>query len=146
MKSLLFIITLLAYTPAMAQQDSVTADDYSRAESFLGSNTFSKVRGWLVRPNWTAGDRFWYRNTIAEGSEFILVDPAAGTRARAFDHGRLAAALSSVSDTTYTATDLPFFQIDLSDDSDTVRFNVGRDAFRCSLETYACSRSSGSCW
>ena len=36
-----------------------------------------------VRPNWLSDDRFWYRNAIPGGAEFILVDPArADARAR----------------------------------------------------------------
>jgi len=34
-----------------------------------------------VRPAWQGDDRFWYRVTTAKGSEAILIDPAADTRA-----------------------------------------------------------------
>src|SRR5262245_46816701 len=49
-----------------------------------------------IAPNWFANDtRFWYRNDLRGGTkEFILVNVEKGTRAPAFDHAKLAAALS----------------------------------------------------
>src|SRR5690348_15915946 len=99
-----YAILLLALTvaPAAAQQRQLTAADYARAEKFMGYNTNQLVLQGPVRPNWLARDRFWYRNAIAGGSEFILVDPARKTRARAFDHVKLAAGLSArAGDTTF---------------------------------------------
>ena len=73
----------------------ITADDYARAEALLGWNVPGLVTGADVSPRWIAGDgreRFWYRNRIAAEFEFIVIDPAAATRQRAFDHPRLASA------------------------------------------------------
>src|SRR5690348_11331185 len=49
-----------------------------------------------IAPHWFHHDtRFWYRNDLRGGArEFILVDAERGTRLPAFDHQRLAAALS----------------------------------------------------
>src|SRR4051794_26604537 len=99
--------TLLALASASAQQKYTTAD-YQRAEKFMGYNTTPLVLRSGVRPNWLPDERFWYRITTAEGAEFILVDPAKGTRTPAFDHAKLAASLSKVSGRTYTAVNLPF--------------------------------------
>src|SRR5205823_694610 len=93
--------SLLALASASAQQ-KFTAADYQRAEKMMGYNTTTLVLRSLVdssrgglRVNWLPDDRFWYRVTTSGGAEFILVDPARGTRGPAFDHSRLAAALSS---------------------------------------------------
>src|SRR5580700_7130764 len=58
-----------------------------------GDGLIFKMR---IAPHWFDGDnRFWYRNDLAGGArEFILVDAEHGTRAPAFDHQRLATALS----------------------------------------------------
>ena len=73
----------------------VTADDYARAEKSMGYNTSLLVFRSGVRPNWISGERFWYRITTAEGSEFVMIDPATGARAPVFDQAKLAAALST---------------------------------------------------
>jgi dipeptidyl-peptidase-4 len=80
-RSLFAAILLVAPTiPLEAQQPAVTAADYARAERFLRENATPLAFGIGVQPVWISGDRFGYRNRIAGGSEFVLVDPARGTR------------------------------------------------------------------
>src|SRR5262249_1673532 len=96
-----------------------------------------------ITPHWFAGNsRFWYRNDLAGGTrEFILVDAEAGSRQSAFDHKRLAAALSKAAGKDYTAEKLPFDSIEFSDDGKAVRFRVGDTTWKCDLSSYECSRS-----
>lgn len=126
---------LLGTAPAAAQ---VTTSDYARAESFLSWHAGQLVSGDQVSPTWLENDRFWYRNRLGEGHEFIVVDPAAGTREQAFDHHRLAAALSVAADTSYVGTKLPFSTFEFV--SGGIRFHTG-DSIRwsCTLADYVCS-------
>src|SRR5688572_22385093 len=85
--------------PLVAQQGDaarprLTAEDYQRAERFMGYNTIPLVYRSAVRANWLPDDRFWYRVNVEGGNEFILVDPARATRERAFNHDAVAASLS----------------------------------------------------
>ncbi|HKI95991.1 MAG TPA: DPP IV N-terminal domain-containing protein [Gemmatimonadales bacterium] len=142
----LFVTSLalaLPVVPLSAQQHAaVTAADYAHAEHFLSYNTIPLVYGLSVRPNWLAdGSRFWYRTTTPDGVEFVMVDPARRTRTPAFDHARLAAALSKVADTTYDAHHLPFYGFDLSADGRTMTFDVGRAHYACDLRAYTCEAS-----
>ena len=102
-------------------------------------NTTPLVFGTGIRPNWLPGDRFWYRITRENGSEFILVDPAKGTRTPAFDHARLAAALSTVANAKYEAGQLPFQDITLADDGSTVSFSAAGKGWKCTLSDYQCA-------
>jgi dienelactone hydrolase len=63
-----------------------------------------------VTPHWlTDNTRFWYRNDLSgKTKEFILVDAERGTREPAFDHARLAVALSKAAGIEYKADQLPF--------------------------------------
>ncbi len=64
-----------------AQAPTVTTADYARAESFLRDKVLPLVSGMGVQPIWLSNDRLGYRNPIGGGgSQFILVDPARGTR------------------------------------------------------------------
>jgi dipeptidyl aminopeptidase/acylaminoacyl peptidase len=96
-----------------------------------------------ITPHWFAHNtRFWYRNDLPGGAkEFISVDAEAGTRHAAFDHKRLAAALSKAAGQDYSADRLPFDHIELVDDSKAVRFTVGDTTWRCDLSSYECARS-----
>ena len=90
-------IFLLAVLPAAAQTRTWAAADYERAEKFMAYNVNPLVLHGGVRPSWISGDRFWYRTTTAEGTQFILMDAAKATKAPAFDHAKVAAALSTAS-------------------------------------------------
>ncbi len=131
-----FLALLLAALPGAAQ---VTARDYARAEQFLSANAGTLVSGDQMNPEWLSSDRFWYRSRTTEGTQFVLVDARARSRAPAFDHARLAAALSVASDTTYVPTKLPFSSIHFEDQGRTLRFNTADSAqWRCSLDSYVC--------
>jgi dipeptidyl aminopeptidase/acylaminoacyl peptidase len=130
--------------PLLAQQAdtarrALTADDYARAEQFMGYNTQPLVFRMTVRPTWLSGDRFWYRSAIPGGAEFILVDPARATRERAFDHDRLAVALSTAASGKYTALTLPFTDIDFTDDNLSIEFNAAKRRWRCERAGASCT-------
>src|SRR5215472_3758675 len=112
------LLVLLAL-PALAQQ-KFTAADYQRAEKAMTYNTAPLVYRSGVRPNWLPDERFWYRVTTPEGAEFILVDPAKGTRTAAFDRVKLAAALSTAAGRTVDAKNMPFQTIEFTSDGQSV--------------------------
>lgn len=130
---------LAAAVPAFAQPRTLTAADYARAEKFLGYNTNPLVFRSGVRPTWLADERLWYRVTTPEGSEFILADPAKGTRAPAFDHTKLAAALSAAAGATYEAARLPFTAIEFTADGKSVSFNAAGKRFSCDVQGTRCT-------
>ncbi|MBC6611168.1 DPP IV N-terminal domain-containing protein [Hymenobacter sp. BT507] len=77
----LALAACLVSTAASAQQQpTVTAQDYARAEQLMGYNTQALVDHTMGQPNWLDNDRFWYRTLTAQGSEYVLVDPARKTR------------------------------------------------------------------
>ena len=119
MKANVVLLAAFVAVPAVAQQAprALTAADYARAEKYMGYNTTPLVLGAGVRPTWLPDERFWYRTATAEGFEFVLVDPAKKSRARAFDHARLAAALSKAADTTWDGMHLPFTTLDYATDN-----------------------------
>jgi len=137
--------TVVAQQPGTASPPlrALTADDYARAEQFMGYNTTPLVLRAGIRPTALPDDRFWYRSAIAEGGvggvEFILVDPARRARARAFDQEKLAAALSRAADTTYDPLHLPFTQFEFSADGRAITFDVGARHWACDLQGAQCT-------
>src|SRR5690606_19403231 len=131
---------LLTAAPIAAQQPrQLTAEDYARAERFLGANTFRLVTGVAGAPTWLDDGRFWYRATTADGAEFVMVDPARGTRSAAFDHTRLAAALASVTGGNISAAQLPIQSLEFSTDAREITVRVSNRNWTCSLQTYTCA-------
>jgi dipeptidyl aminopeptidase/acylaminoacyl peptidase len=145
MNKYLFPAFILAITSAAhAQQGPIlTTKDYERAESFLSYNTAPYVDGGNVRPNWLPGNKFWYRNLNATGSEYVMVDPAKGTRTAAFDHQKLAAALSTATGKQYNANRLPVNIISFSADGKDMTFSVGAGKnWKVDLLNYALSENA----
>jgi dipeptidyl aminopeptidase/acylaminoacyl peptidase len=118
---------------------SLTAADYERAEKFMGYNTGQLVDRGSVRPNWLPDERFWYRAMTAQGSEFILVNPATGARQPAFDHAKLAAALSTAAGAKYDAARLPFMTFSFSPDGKSISFAAAKKNWVCDVQAYTCA-------
>src|ERR1022692_36455 len=97
-----------------------------------------------IAPHWFQSDTcFWYRNDLRGGAkEFILVNAGKGAREKAFDHARLAAALTKDAGTEYQPDHLPFDDIEVADDLKAILFQAGDASWRCDLPSYTISRSA----
>ena len=140
-----FLILAAPLAIATAQQPrQLTAEDYARAERYLGATTAPLMSGTGVRPTWLDDGRFWYRTSVPNGSAFFLVDPAKRTRQSAFDQTRLAAALAAASGTRVDGNQLPFQSFELSKDSRSMTVSVQGKRWRCDLLQYTCTADSSS--
>jgi dipeptidyl-peptidase-4 len=141
---LLAIFAVCSAIPSAAQQShspaprAFTADDYKQAEKFMTYNTrplvFHEVRG-----KWMPEDRYLFRDSGPEGSEFVILDAAHGSRQPAFDHARLAAALSAAAGETYSAALLPFTTFEFSADGKSISFQLKSQKWACDLEASKCT-------
>ena len=149
--------TLAAAPAAWAQG---TLADYQRAQGLQ-----AKARGLVVNTpgaiEWIGHtDHFWYPRAVKGGTEFVLVDAAAGTKKPAFDHEKLAAAISTVTGHSYTGITLPFAPqagrggrgrgaagatpmtapLRFADDEQSIQFGTGGAMYKCSLGDYTCTK------
>ncbi len=142
-RGLAALAVLLTATEAAAQG---TPEDYERAGRFYGQSAGELVFYESVSPGWIdeEGERFWYRRQHPGGSsEFVMVDPNSGSRIPAFDHERLAAALSAATGESVDPQRLPFQWITLNETVDTVEVGVRADRWKCALTTYNCVENPG---
>jgi dipeptidyl aminopeptidase/acylaminoacyl peptidase len=141
MRSLFVALAGLAIlnTPANAQG---TAADYDRAEK-LGQRFANKVTHAKVDPHWAADDSgFWFRSDTGAGTwEFIRIDTAATKREPAFDHAKLAAALSTAADRKLQADHLPLENLDLAPDGSHMQFDAEGSHWKCDLASYTLEKS-----
>jgi len=122
---------------APAQARALTTEDYARAERALAPATSRLVSGIAGRPTWLPDGRAWYRVSTATGWQFVAVDPRRKSRAPAFDHARLAEAVSTALGRRATADSLPFSTFDLSP-AGQLTFDSGK-RWRCDLTAYRCA-------
>jgi dipeptidyl aminopeptidase/acylaminoacyl peptidase len=82
MKNLFFTaIAIGVSTNLMAQcADSLTAKDYAHAEQFLSYNTSKYVDHGRVDPHWITNDQFWFSDSKADGTDYILVNATTGKK------------------------------------------------------------------
>ena len=124
----------------------LTAEDYARAEKFLGTNTIRLITGMSFRPTWLDDGRFWYRSFAANGSSFTIVDPVKKTQLPLFDQARLAAALSAASGGRVEASRLAGFgtTYELAKDSRSITVGLQRGRWTCDLQAYTCVAADSS--
>jgi len=146
----------------VATEAQGTLADYQRGQS-LRTKAQDLVVNQPSAPTWIGqSDHFWYSRSVKGGSEFILVDAVAGTKKLAFDHEKLAAAISAASGTHYTALKLPFAPMPggrgggggggrggpapgalrFVDDETAIEFGANGFLYRCSITEYTCSKGA----
>ncbi|MBN1973333.1 MAG: prolyl oligopeptidase family serine peptidase [Sedimentisphaerales bacterium] len=150
-KSLMkFILILLLFfsseLAAEAQENNTSRYLSNTLQSSRARSAPRASRGMYksqVVPNWfDENTRFWYINNLRDNkTEFILVDAEKGSRQRAFDHDKLAASLSKMTQQQYSGDQLPFTVIKFSDDDKEVLFNISNTTYKCDLNSYEISPS-----
>lgn len=113
-----------------------TKADYVRAAD-LRERTRGKVFRDRVEPKWNEETgNFWYRvSTAKDKHEFVFVDVQKGTRELAFDHKRLAEAITSSSNIYATPDALPISSLRFDEDG-TLFFAAGGASWKCDLASY----------
>jgi dipeptidyl-peptidase-4 len=142
----LFAVLALCLPPAtVLVHGQGTAADYERS-SKLSELTRKKVFKDRVSPHWLADKRrFWYRNDLpGDAREFIFVDAVRGERRLAFDHARLATALSKATSKEHRGTHLEIEGLDFSEDNSQLRFRADEMRWKCDLKSYALTKDETS--
>jgi dipeptidyl aminopeptidase/acylaminoacyl peptidase len=87
-KTNLLLVFGFLFNLAYAQQGNrpvLTAANYEQASKFLSFSTNKLVYNSSVNPNWLKDGRFSYSVSTATGRQFVLVNPADGSRKTASD-------------------------------------------------------------
>lgn len=128
----------LLLSPMLLFGQQVTVEDYKRANN-LEDRFRGKALNVIDEPTWI-GDthHLWYRKTVKGGHRFIWVDAETEQKRAAFDHERMAEALSAMRGEEYSALDLPFDEISFVDEESKVEIAVRDSLYTCSLSNYSC--------
>ena len=126
-----------------AQSATVPLSNYQRAAG-LQARFAGKTIDAMDAPIWLASGKLAYRKTVRDGSAFVVVDPATGTKTPAFDSARLAASLSAAAGKPYTSGKLPFTTFSMLEDEQSVSFTDDDGVvWTCALADYACAKQAG---
>ena len=78
-----------------ANAESLNVEQYQQAERQLGKHTEKLVTGTLNKPSWTDNNQLTYSSNTEQGEQFFIFDVATKEKDLAFDHQKLATALST---------------------------------------------------
>jgi hypothetical protein len=131
------MMSALLVTPAAAQTQTVSTDDYARAERLVGYNANPLVDHLVPAVTWLDDTHFWYRDQDATGNHFLQMDASSGKSSPSFDAGKLAAALAAASGKLVDATKLPLSDYRLRDDGG-FELTVAGKHYRCDPLFKAC--------
>lgn len=140
-KSTVAIFILLACCELSLAQTLTTAGPLESPQQRRGFGPPDRgVYKARITPHWLTNNvQFWYRNDLrGDVKEFILVDADKGTRQRAFDHDKLAAALAKAGGVEVKADKLPFSEIEFIENGNAIKFDASGKSWRCDLNTYQC--------
>lgn len=133
--TIVFTVVVASSLPALGQG---TTADYQRAmglrDQFDGlAVDVPEAASWIDETS-----RFWYRKSVDGGDEFVLFDAATLEKRPAFDHERIAAALSEGVEEPYTAVTLPFRTITFVDEEGAIEVPIEGMIWKCDLGSYEC--------
>jgi len=123
-------------TSVAASQQSITAADYERAESFLGINTSDLVQNNILAQYWQDDDRLIYRRSTDSGSDYILVDVQTAQKSPLFDSARLATELAAYTDEEVDANDLSLSRVHLGEAAEQLEFDYEDQSYVLDLSSY----------
>jgi dipeptidyl aminopeptidase/acylaminoacyl peptidase len=123
---------------AAPSEAQVTTADYQRAQTLRQQYESAAV---FVpdTPTWIGSThRFYYRRSLANGHEFVIVDADTQQKQPAFDHTRLADSLSRASGRAFTGTRLPFNNFTFNEALSAIDMTIDGARWTCTLADYAC--------
>ncbi len=133
--------TLALPAVAAAQGRTLTAQDYARAERFVGYNANPLVDHAVTRVTWLDDGRFWFRDHDADGDHFMVMDAATADArpAPAFDRARLAEALGKAGGKPVKADKLPVTKFSIAADGG-YEVEVRGQRFLCDPQVEGCTQ------
>ncbi|MBI3864400.1 MAG: prolyl oligopeptidase family serine peptidase [Planctomycetia bacterium] len=131
----IWIVSAAALSGDPARGEEENESPYQRGSRGREGGGVYKAR---ITPHWLSDDAgLWYRNELPRGaSEFIFVDAKSGARGPAFDHGRLAEALTKAGLADVRADRLPLSDLQFEQQAGQITFHAGSMDWRCNLKTY----------
>jgi hypothetical protein len=133
------LVSLVLVGAAFSGWAQVSRAEYDRALTLQEKNS-ALVLNQPDAPVWLHdGDRFLYRRSVQGGHQFVIYDAATLTAQPAFDHAKLAAALSAAAGQRYTGLTLPFTRFRFLPGNAAIAFETEAARWRCDLHAWTCT-------
>jgi dipeptidyl-peptidase 4 len=134
------LLQFLGVGSAPAATDSML-DAYHRAEAVRADKIAAGALNLALTPVWVPhSDRFWFREQTSQGWRYTAVDPEHRNRGLAFDHARLALAITHVIQKPVDADHLPLGNLVIEDSrAHQVSFTINEQSLACDIVSLSCA-------
>ncbi len=135
--AILFLICA-SFTPYVYAQG--TAADYERANGLrtkyeAAAIDIAGAATWIGNTH-----RFWYRKLSRGANEFVIFDADTLKKQTAFDHEKIAASLSKLTNNTYKPQDLSLTQLRFDNNVTSFTATIDGTAVRCTIADSVCTK------
>ncbi|TXD48101.1 prolyl oligopeptidase family serine peptidase [Polaribacter sp. IC073] len=124
------------------EQKEFTVAEYEAAAKHMDRGLYRLVHNQVSGSSFVNGNKLLYSTTNKDGKSFILVDANSKTKEAAFNHEKLAEALSKEMDKEIKATDLPIYSVSFSEDLKMLHFTASRQKYSYNLAENSLSKNS----
>ena len=136
-------IVLMGALCVQAALATVTKEDYVRATG-LGAKYRDLPENIVHSFHWVKDEHaLIYSKSVAGGHVFQLMDADSHAKSPAFDHERIAVALSKARHQEIKGNQLPFDEAQLLEHRSVLEFSIAWRPWRCSLKEYTCAPADG---
>ena len=142
--SFFFLVAVLVSCSQGEEQKQFTIAEYEAAAKHMDRALYGLVYNQVSRSKFVGENHLIYSTKNQDGTKFVLVDANAKTKKDAFDHKRLAEALSKEEKGEIDPNNLPIYAVSLSDDLSMLQFKSGGISYSCSLSDYTISKEEQS--
>jgi len=141
---LLIVVCLCVWTEFLFAGEA-TESAYERARAVLPGNLKGLVRNETVQAHWfETQDSFWYKRDTETGVEYLIVDAEKGDKHKAFDHHRVARAISAATEAHIDPKQILVTGMGLQEEGLEIKLSVASKTFSCKTTDYTCSESTES--
>ena len=134
----LLVVITLSFSQLIYAQG--TSADYERAGGLRAKYEAAAI-DIAGTPAWIGNThRFWYRKLSRGVNEFVIFDADTLKKQPAFDHTKIAAALSQLTNNTYKPQDLQLAQLRFDNNLTTFNANIDGTSVRCNIAESTCTK------
>lgn len=134
----IFFLLFLLVSCSQKEQEIVTLEDYKRAEKFLSVNTTPLVYGIISNITWINENEFLYTTSVDGGEKFMLGNVLEKSKEPAFDHEKMATAISEITGSKQTPHDLQLRNLTYLDQQ--LSFSLQGQQYSVNLNDYSITK------
>tara|TARA_R110000796_G_scaffold37722_4_gene95393 strand:- start:300511 stop:302808 length:2298 start_codon:yes stop_codon:yes gene_type:complete len=117
-------------------QESMSSETYEKAAKYLAKNMAPLVHNEIQNPSWTPNNEFIYELNSKNGKKFMKVNLSNGKKTSAFDHKKLAKAISTKLGEKINEENLSLGSLNFIT-KNTIEFTIKGKEYSCNLGNYS---------